>query len=536
MSPIRRFPWRMLLLALVGLPPAVALAWWRSEFRPRAEWTEQARIAHVAADGRWLVTDGPAGAKLRDPADGSVLAVLDPPSPDNIQDPHLHHISSSRDGRWLAAEVGGRIYQPGLPTRLKVWEITREGPRPHIDLPMLGGLESQPRHAISADFSTLAIVAALPPTPEAIWSGSEGRNGFALFDLPETHRIGQVYGFPPFALASDGSLMAHLGPDAVAPHIQLLDVRTNKIQATAKASRAAKPSGFVFWSDGKYLVSREHEGPVLLDPKSLAPLADRAPLGELGPFDTRGLTQTFGTTTRYFWRYRNRWAGPPYSYAEAPSRSFAIAGFMGNLRADGRQAVSWSGAIKRMMRSWADDETPRDNSVVTVADFPSMRETARMTDTGVEAAHLSPDGRFVALVIDRTELVGGAAPGPPFSWFLKPQIPQSVRRREVRIRPLPPGPPAAVLDLPPTLPNEPTVDFLADGRTMAIEYEDNTRLSDRTSPSGAPREWTISLWDVPPRLHVPWGPALAVWFGVSAAAWSFSRLLAPSEPDPARLL
>ena len=163
-----------------------------------------------------------------------------------------------------------------------------------------------------------------------------------------------------------------------------------------------------------------------------------------------------------------------------------------------------------------------------------MREIHKLVDTGVMEARLSPDGRLVALSIERRVDNLGGTPGPPFSWFLKPRFPGTTVFHEIRLRPIPTGPPIAVLEQPGNLTGHTLLDFLPDGRTLAVEYA--TRRGDRVSRSNPPTEWTVSLWDVPPRLHIPWEAALAVWFGLSAAAWSFSRLIAPTRPGPAPLL
>jgi hypothetical protein len=122
---------------------------------------------------------------------------------------------------------------------------------------------------------------------------------------------------------------------------------------------------------------------------------------------------------------------------------------------------------------------------VVLHDLPSLRESGRFDVTGLSGAAFSPDGRWLALLVGRSEV-----------------IPQSSETRSVlEIQLLDPATARVLVTIPspgPTWGNY-GWKFSPDGNTLAVYYRTGSNIYGPGDPDPSDRPMNVEIWEIPPQ-------------------------------------
>ncbi|MEJ7637930.1 MAG: hypothetical protein WKF75_08105, partial [Singulisphaera sp.] len=122
---------------------------------------------------------------------------------------------------------------------------------------------------------------------------------------------------------------------------------------------------------------------------------------------------------------------------------------------------------------------------VVLHELPSLREIGRLDVTGLDGAGFSPDGRWLALLVWRNEVI------PP----------GSERRPVMEIQLLDPATARVLVTIPSPGPTWGNYGwrFTPDGNILAVYYRTGSNTSRPGDPDPSDRPMNVEIWEIPAR-------------------------------------
>jgi WD40 repeat protein len=518
--------------------------------RPRVVLPEhEARIVEFSPDSRVMVTDGASGGCVRDAATGRVLVRLmragsnDPSPATEITWPRF-----TADGRHLIVQLGGPRFSPELTwtVTLAVFEAATgrecaafEG----VGSEIWWGLTLAPAaYALSADGSTLAFCRATDHRTSQV----------TVWDVAAEKVVAEFPAFPPLALAPDGSALAYDSRDTRAEpsSLTIRALRPGQSPATqvrgVGALTGLGAGAIAFSPDGKLLAYRVlKEGPgVEIEVRDVNSgqlrAAWNANRSRLSGFDPLIDPETlwFSPDARLLLLGDLRGHGdPPLIQCwdlSGESPRMVLKGLWEGFTPDGSRAAiaTWDHTSR-----WSPVSRRHNNSDVEVFDLPESKPRARLVETEVHQATISPDGRILALPSDRKDAIERqgidalvrrlrrAVGLQPMAGDLEDILnPPTVEVHEIRFLDAATGKFTGTIDRPARRDPERTpytMTFSPDSKTLLVKYlpEDFGGWSSRNPMV----DWSVELWDVPAGRRIAGSHslvlALAATLLVFAGAW-----------------
>jgi len=522
---------RGVVAAVLAAPIALGIGWVATPPRPNWSLVDLGAVSlKFSPDGRLLVTDGASGGALRETSTGRVRAKLSPGARE-VTSPTstgLHHPSFSADSRKFAVEIGGADAQhrpferpgahffstdrPGLndaPARLAAWDA--DSGREIAAFGDIGWVDHRPRHALSADGSTLArarepewpkwpdrrILTRAAREPEGpdksilVW---DFRSGKVVADFP---------GMLPIALSRDGKTLAFA--DREATWQRVVNLRDTRGQRPGFAIDTAFPG-----VDIRLALSPND--------RLLAIWQGRGNTLELygAALGTRVATLRvphelfhveFSPDSRRLASSDSGHRGETWDLAQLPRRSPVWS-------SDGSDALSSDGrfhVVRKRIDRYYTFQDPRDvRWDLDVFELPAMRRVSSIRSVGVVAFAIDPEGRTVAVYSQKSvradPFVRLRNWTMDFSPWSGSQWPEDLTVHEVTLIDTRNGRIRGVIGLPRDLQREVGLRFSPDGNALAIEHARETNVWPQ--PGILASERTIELWDAFPR-RPRWGLAIS---------------------------
>jgi len=473
------FPTFLILTTLIGVTRADATP------RLRASWTEKdARVVVFSPDGRSLVSSGGEGHQLRDAETGRVRAVLSEP---RVQ---FNGPVFSPDSRILYAEVGSDEFKPVGVQDLIVWDVAtgqRRGSFAHVTEAVLDG----GHFALSHDGGKLAFLDNSERRPMQVKTSKTDFDGqtfdvtfnvnaglprVRIWDVTRWEQTAQVDGGPPLAFSPDGKTLVTGDRDWRAPVGKVWETSTGRLRSELK-HRSPGIWPIAISHDGRFAASGE------FGDKSVWELADgrRWTVGTKGTgLHSRG--PVFSPDGKLLFPNGLPRIDPQIGQGEEyycfdlttmpPSRLDLGPGEL-IISPDGRRYAAVRG-----------ERNIGEPCTLTLYDLPSLRESGRFNITGLCGAEFSPDGRWLALLVGRHQVI------PP----------GSETRYVLEIRLLDPATARVLVTIPspgPTWGNY-GFKFSPDGNSLAIYYRTGSNISRLGDPDPAFRPMNVEIWEIPP--------------------------------------
>lgn len=460
--------------------------------RLKSSWKERnARVEVFSPDGRYLVSSGGEGSRLRDAGTGEVLAAL-------AAGPGL--VSGavfSPDGRFLFAKVSSDRHGPVGVFDLKVWEVAAGGEYatlPYISESTYGNTED---FALSGDGKTLAFLdnsERLPmevKTAKMVFDGryevthaynaSKSLPRVKVWDVAGWKERVTVDGGAPMAFSPDGATLVTGARDWHDPTAKVWDAATGRPRAAFDSGgRWMKP--LVFSPDGKTLAIGAGKGPVLYEFES----GRKWPVAALGhayaaPVFSPDGRLLFPNGLRHMNPQADQSAGYyAYDLGVRPPKRLELESAELVISPDGRRY-----AAVRGKRGSGGPLT------VSLHDLPSLRETGQYDLTGLVGAGFSPDGRWLALMAFRHETITSGT-----------KTHSVVETRSLlEIRLLDP----ATARVRATIPSPGHTwgnygwKFSPDGKLLAVDYRTGSNAYRPGDPDPTDRPMNVDIWELPPR-------------------------------------
>src|SRR5262249_45517152 len=122
---------------------------------------------------------------------------------------------------------------------------------------------------------------------------------------------------------------------------------------------------------------------------------------------------------------------------------------------------------------------------VVLHELPSLHEIGRLDVTGLDAAGFSPDGRWLALLVWRNEVISSGSETRP---VMEIQLLNPATAR-VLVTISSPGPTWGNYGWR----------FSPDGKTLAVYYRTGSTVSRLEDPDPFDRPMNVEIWEIPPR-------------------------------------
>jgi WD40 repeat protein len=510
-----------ILLALLVLS-LMALFAWGQPLRPRVVLPDlDGRIVEFSPDGRTFLTDGASGGCVRDAATGRILARL--LRKDGTRATDITWPRFTPDGKRLIVQIGGARFG-----NRQTWTVTlavfdaATGCEMATFEPVGADAwsNSGPEYALSADGSTLAFV----PKPD---SSRGGR--IVVWDVAAGKTLEEFAGLPPFALSTNGSMIAHgdVDPGRVQPRIRVLKTDRPAHSGPTRffEMRSVNCGPLTFSHDDTKLatLSRSVESPYVGPPLTLnvsevlqmavAPDDKAVTPGErsrtihrltLGTYLNNAICSSPDAKLLFV-------SIPFNAVGEPMTQVWDLAGHTPSLVMECHAAAVAPDAGKAVTAHydfrWRHHPEKYDNSDVKVFDLPSPTPRLDFKETGVHVAAISPDGKLLALPSHRWGVKGSTR----LSWLLVSAyaslgfslngFSESLEVLEVRLYNAVTGRFLKALPLRKTR-AQPLVEFSSDSRTLVVRYFAPTHVNYGHGPVN--NDWSVELWDVPGGLADGW--------------------------------
>ena len=476
---------RQALLALLVFTTLVSVTRADATARLRASWKEKnARVVVFSPDGKSLVSSGAEGYRLRDAGTGQVRAVLSAPSPILLSKPVF-----TPDSRLLFAQVISDRSLPLVVHDVKAWDVATG--RLRGSFPDVGEHLDEGSFELSEDGRWLAFVDNSERLPAQVKTSkilvergrhfdisinmNPGLPRVKIWDVPAWKEIAVVNGARPLAFSPDGKLLATGGRDWKDPVAKLWDTEAGRLRSELK-DRTAGLWPLAFSPDGRFLASCEH------GVKSLWELTD----GRRWAIETKGTGLSsrgpvFSPDGKRLFPNGLPWMNPGIGQREEyycfdlttlPPSRLDLGPAEVIISPDGRRYAAVLG-----------ERGTGGSRAVVLHELPSLRESDRFDVTGLSGAAFSPDGRWLALLVGRNEVI------PP----------GSATRSIMEIQLLDPATARVLVTIPspgPTWGNY-GWKFSPDGNTLAVYYRTGSNIYGPGDPDPSERPLNVEIWEIP---------------------------------------
>jgi WD40 repeat protein len=452
--------------------------------RLKSTWREQeARVVVFSPDGRSLVSSGGEGHHLRDPATGQIRWTLAGPGV-GIEGPAF-----SPDGRTLYAEVSSDQFQPVGVHDLTVWDVATgrlKATFAHIHEGLGDG-----NYAISGDGSRLAFLDNAERRPmqvkpskleidgrafDVAFNVNPGLPRVILWDVARWEQAAEVDGGPPLAFSRDGQILVTGDRNWKTPVAKVWEARTGLLRTVLK-DRSPGVGPMALSPDGRFLAAYGHEKTSLWnlgDGRRWVVESDATGSSSRGPvFSPDGRLLFPIGTPQIHPQIMQRQEYYGYDMAGMPPKRLDLG--------PGELAISPDGQRYAAVGGRRGAGVPQ---TVTFYDLPSLRETGKADVSGIDGAGFSPDGRWLAVLAWRHEVV---LPGPT-----------SRSRTEIRLLEPATGRVRHTIPSPGQTWGNYHWKFSPDGTSLAVTYLTGSNRSTPGEPDPSDRPLTVEIWEIPP--------------------------------------
>lgn len=460
----------------------------RADLTPRlkASWKEKnARVEVFSPDGRSLVSSGDDGHRLRDSVTGRVRSVLtDGPG-------QVHGAVFSPDGRLLLAKVGTNRHDPVWVYDLKVWGVATG--KEFATFPYVSGElnVSTDDFALSYDGKTLAFLDNSERLPMQVktWTmiidgrheittasnANPGLGRIKLWDVAGRKVTATLDGGSPLVFSPDDKTLITGTRDWHDPTAKIWEVKTGRLlSAFDSGGPWVKP--LVFSPDGKYLAIGNTKSQTLheLAGGRKWTVAAQGWSGDGPVFSPSGSLLFPNGLTRMRSGFEQSDEHPCYDLTTLPPNRLELGAGEVVISPDGRRYAAVLGK-----RGSGDPLT------LAMHELPSRRETGRFEVKGLDEAEFSPDGRWLALLAGRNEIL---QPGSEARWVWE-------------IRLVDP----ATLQVWITIPSPGVTwgnhgwKFSPDGKLLSVYYRPGSTVSGLGAPDLTDRPMNLDIWELPSR-------------------------------------
>jgi WD40 repeat protein len=298
-----------------------------------------------------------------------------------------------------------------------------------------------------------------------------------IWDVPGWKDVAGVDGGLPLSFSRDGKVLATGDRNWRTPVAKLWDTGTGRLRLELK-DRAPGLWPITFSPDGRFLASGEHGD------KSLWELADgrRWAIGSKGTgsssrgpaFSPDGRLLFPNGLTRMHPQMDQGGEHSCYNLTTMPPKRLELGSGEVVISPDGRRYAAVLG------KRWSGVPL-----TVVLHDLPSLGESGRFEVAGLMGADFSPDGRWLALLVGRHEVV---PPGSAAQWVLEIRLLDPATARVL-----------ATIPSPGQTWGNYGWKFSPDGKYLAVDYRTGSNVSGPGEPDPSDRPMNLDLWELPPR-------------------------------------
>jgi len=475
---------RRALSAFVVFMSFVGVA--RAEVIPRlrASWKEKdARVEVFSPDGRSLVSSGADGHRLRDTEAGDIRALLTT-RPGLVDGPMF-----SPDGRFLLAKVATDRHDPVRVYDLKVWDAATG--KEYASFPYVSDQlnVSTDHFALSGDGKTLAFLENSERLPVRVKTSKMSINGWPeitayyndnpdlprvkLWDVPGRKETATLDGGSHMVFSPDGKTLISGPRDWKDPVAKVWDAETGRLRGEFDSGGPwVKPMAFS--PDGKYLAIGSAKVQVLHELASGRKWSVAAQgWSSNGPAFSPDATLLFPSgPTRMHPGIEQGGEHTCYDLTTSPPSRLELG--------SGEMIISPAGRRYAAVLGKRGSGAPL---TLAIHDLPSRRESSRLVVAGLIGADVSPDGRWLALLVGRIEAI---PPGTRTRWVLEIRLYDPATARVL-----------ATIPSPGQTWGNYGWKFSPDGRYLAVDYRTGSNAFEPGEPDPTDRPMTLEIWELP---------------------------------------
>lgn len=455
--------------------------------RLRASWKEKdAQVVVFSPDGRSLVSSGAEGYRLRDAATGQVRAVLSAPPTPLLRKPVF-----TPDSRLLFTQVISDRSLPLIVHDVKAWDVASGQTQGFF--PYVGEHLNEGSFELSKDGRLLAFVDNSERLPAQVKTSKmlfeRGRSAdisinthpglplVKIWDVAGWKEIAVVDGGLPLAFSSDGKVLATGDRNWKTPVAKLWDTETGRLHFELN-DRTPGLWPLAFSPDGRFLASGGHGKKSLWrlgDGRGWTIETEGTGLTSRGPVFSQDGTLLFPNGLPFM---HPQIAQPEEYYCfnlatMPPSRLNLGPGEM-IISPDGRRYAAVQG-----------ERGTGEPRPLVLHELPSLRALGRLDVTRLAGAGFSPDGRWLALLVWRYEVIH---PGSETQSVLEIQLVDPATARVLVTIPSP----------GPTWGNYGWT-FSPDAKTLAVYYRTGSNTSRLGDPDPFDQPMNVEIWEITPR-------------------------------------
>jgi WD40 repeat protein len=449
--------------------------------RLKSSWTEvSASVVLFSPDGKSIVSAGGEGHSLREAATGKIRAVLAAPRVP------FSGARFSPDSQFLYAEVGATGHKVATQD-LHVWDVATGKLR--RTFPYVSEGIGEGRFGLSRDGRLLAFLDNSERLPMEVQTAkmtfdrqtvgvalntSKGLPKVTIWDVERAEKRAQVDGNVPLAFSPDGKSLITGDRDWRTPVAKVWDTVTGKLRVELK-DRPAGIWPIVVSPDGRYVAT------ATIDRFLLWQLSD-GKRWEVA-INTRGTRKgepSFSTDGKLCFPLGMPWINPMFGQKEQyyafdlsnlPPKRIDLGEGELIFAPDGRRFAAARG-----------ERGQGKPVVVTLYSLPAVEELDSLDVAMLVGGSFSPDGRWLALLVTRTEAFG---PAGHTRFVQEVHLVNTTAERILKI----PSPGQTWGDF--------GWRFSPDGKLLAVSYRPGTNLVRRGEPEPNSRPMIVEVWELP---------------------------------------